>query len=789
MELNLAEMEQKWREFWLKNEVYRFTVGNGKQNFSIDTPPPTVSGDIHMGHVFGYVHQDVTARYKRMRGFNVFYPMGFDNNGLPTEKFAEKLFGKRSSDVPREEFIELCNRARVEGKEKIMQVFRLLGLSAELENAYESNSTESRRITQSLFLDLIRKKRAYREKGAVIICPSCRTAISQIDMKDMQRDTEFHYISFGRIGDIGLEIATTRPEMLGACVALCVNPDDSRYKGVIGKSAVVPIYEHSVPILADSYVDVAKGTGMEMICTFGDQNDVDLWKRHSLEARIIIDLHGRMNGDLIIQKGSISAEARKKVVAALKERGLLLKTERKKQNINVHERCDTPLEIGISDQWFVRYLDLKDVLLQQGRKVQWYPDFMRIRYENWVNGLKYDWCISRQRISGIPFPVWYCNECGEMILAEESELPVDPLETPYHGKCPHCGSHSFDPDTDVMDTWATSSISPRLAQIPKGIFPELYPMDIRFQGHDIIVAWAFTTIVRSLIHDQKIPWDGVYVNGMVRNPQGLKMSKSRGIGYTPDAFIKEYGTDALRHWTTVAANGEDLVVSEKDLLRGRRTVIKMMNAANLVKELTEGDISGSVGSGMSEQWLLSNLAGCVKTATDFLDNFDISHARAAIDNFFWNIFCDRYLELCKPRIRSETVSAEEKGKIRYTLLFAFDAVLKLYAPVMPFITEELHHTLHGNNAPSIHSQAWPEISQKTNSDSVRDMEYIVELIDSIRSVLSASRTSENKQSVRIIEISGRKNLIEDASLMIESLTRSKISELQDSKETGVRVLS
>lgn len=789
MELNLPEMEQKWREFWERNDVYRYSPQRGKPSFSIDTPPPTVSGDIHMGHGFGYVHQDIIARYKRMKGFDVFYPMGFDNNGLPTEKFAEKIFGKRSNKVPREEFLEMCNTARKEGRAKIMEVFRLLGLSADLNNPYESNSTESRRITQSLFLDLIKKERAYREKGAVTICPTCMTAISQIDMKDMERTTEFYYVSFGDIGENKLEIATTRPEMISACVALCVNPEDERYKTLIGKSATVPIYSHSVPVISDPYVDMEKGTGMEMICTFGDQNDVDLWKKHSLDTRIVIDLYGRMIGDQVIPEGSLSTDARKKIISKLKEDGLLLKSERKKQNVNVHERCDTPLEIGISNQWFIRYLDLKEELLKQGRKVTWYPEFMHVRYENWVNGLKYDWCISRQRISGIPFPVWYCRNCGEMVLADEKDLPVDPRETVYPGKCVKCGSNQFDPDTDVMDTWATSSISPRLAQIPKGIFPELYPMDIRFQGHDIIVAWAFTTIVRSLIHDNKLPWNGVYVNGMVRTSKGLKMSKSRGTGYTPIDFINEYGTDALRHWTTVASNGEDLVVSEKDLRRGRRTVIKIMNAANLVRELTDGTISPETGSGIAEQWVLSKLKETVKSATNFLDKYDISHARALVDNFFWNVFCDRYLELCKPRIRSETIPESEKEMIRNTLLLVFDSILKMYAPVMPFITEELYHTIRDRKEDSIHLENWPEVDWNTDSHKVDDMEYVVELIDSARSTLSNSRNKESGNVTKDIIISGRKELVEDSLQMIEGMTRSRVIEIRESSDTTIQIIN
>ena len=779
----MAKMEEKWRVFWEEHSTYAFNPDARGKIYSIDSPPPTVSGDLHMGHSFSYVHQDIIARFKRMSGFKVFYPMGFDDNGLPTEKYSEKLSGKRLRDFQPEEFIDLCNKAGLEGGAKIKEMFRKLGLSADLGNAYRTYSEESRRISQSMFLDLVRKKRVYRNKGPVLICPSCRTAISQIDMKDMERETDFYYIRFKGVDTKDIQIATTRPEMLGSCVAVFVNPDDARYSEYIGKKVSVPLYEFSVKIYADPFVDPEKGTGAEMVCTFGDQNDVDLWRKYSLDTRMIIDSNGRMKGDTFVRAGITTTEARKIIVEHLKSNGFVTKSERKKQTVNVHERCDTPVEIGILDQWYIKYLDLRDKMDAAGNSIKWYPDFMKVRYDNWVRGLKVDWCISRQRVFGVTFPLWYCKNCGEIVYADESMLPVDPRFTKYNGTCPKCSGTEFVGETDVMDTWATSSLSPRLASQPRGLFEKIYPMTARFQGHEIITSWAFTSIVRAMIHDNEIPWNQIVLSGIVKNPQGLKMSKSRGDKFSPDDFVQKYGSDAVRHWSTVSGNGEDISIDEKDFMRGRKTVVKMLNAGNLVSTLGK-DHASRVKSvkGEPENWILKELSEVTSSITEFMNSYSLSKARMALDNFFWNTFCDNYLEISKARMKIEDLDPAERVEIASTLYLAFESILKLYAPIMPFITEELYHTVL-NKEGSIHNESWPVSYPAASEEMHRNLEYVIRTISMIRSEASKA----GKVSGSSIILHGERELLEKHKRLIEGVTRAEIVSIDESPDLMVQV--
>ncbi len=779
----MAKMEEKWRVFWEEHSTYAFNPDARGKIYSIDSPPPTVSGDLHMGHSFSYVHQDIIARFKRMSGFKVFYPMGFDDNGLPTEKYSEKLSGKRLRDFQPEEFIDLCNKAGLEGGAKIKEMFRKLGLSADLGNAYRTYSEESRRISQSMFLDLVRKKRVYRNKGPVLICPSCRTAISQIDMKDMERETDFYYIRFKGVDTKDIQIATTRPEMLGSCVAVFVNPDDARYSEYIGKKVSVPLYEFSVKIYSDQFVDPGKGTGAEMVCTFGDQNDVDLWRKYSLDTRMIIDSNGRMKGDTFVRAGITTTEARKIIVEHLKSNGFVTKSERKKQTVNVHERCDTPVEIGILDQWYIKYLDLRDKMDAAGNSIKWYPDFMKVRYDNWVRGLKVDWCISRQRVFGVTFPLWYCKNCGEIVYADESMLPVDPRFIKYNGTCPKCSGTEFVGETDVMDTWATSSLSPRLASQPRGLFEKIYPMTARFQGHEIITSWAFTSIVRAMIHDNEIPWNQIVLSGIVKNPQGLKMSKSRGDKFSPDDFVQKYGSDAVRHWSTVSGNGEDISIDEKDFMRGRKTVVKMLNAGNLVSTLGK-DHASRIKSvkGEPENWILKELSEVTSSITEFMNSYSLSKARMALDNFFWNTFCDNYLEISKARMKIEDLDPAERVEIASTLYLAFESILKLYAPIMPFITEELYHTVL-NKEGSIHNESWPVSYPAASEEMHRNLEYVIRTISMIRSEASKA----GKVSGSSIILHGERELLEKHKRLIEGVTRAEIVSIDESPDLMVQV--
>ncbi len=783
MDIDLEQLEERWRTSWEEKETFLFDPETKKDVYSIDTPPTTISGDVHLGHSFSYVHQDIIARYKRMRGFEVFYPMGFDDNGLPTERYTEKLIGGRGKAKDDLEFIGLCDEVGKKGAEKISHVFRMLGLSADLKHAYRTSSPESRKISQQKFLDLWNKDRVYRAKGPVVICPTCRTAISHIDMKDMERETTFYSIPFELVDGGELVIATTRPEMLGACVAVFVNPDDSRFSEFVGKMVKVPLFSQVVKVFADPMVDPTKGTGAEMVCTFGDQNDVELWRKYSLDTRMVIDTFGRLLKNPYMEEGAKTFDGRGAIVTALEKEKKIISSMKKRQSVHVHERCDTPLEIGILDQWYIRYLDLKEQLLNNGRSVDWYPEYMRIRYENWVNGLKIDWCISRQRTFAIPFPIWYCGACGEMHLAEPEDLPVDPRFTDFKGKCTKCGNVSFVPETDVMDTWATSSLSPRLPFGAEEMLKKTYPMSARFQGHDIITSWAFTTIARSLIHDSKIPWRDICISGNVKNPSGGKLSKSKGAAVSPLDFVTKYGADAVRYWSTVAGNGEDISVNENDFLRGRRTVIKLYNAGSLVSSLL--NVTRPLPQKITlapEAWILKELSGVLEKVTANMDNYNLSRARVELDDFFWNVFCDNYLEMCKVRLRAEDISLSDSEEIAGVLFQVFSSILRMYAPILPFITEELYHTSLSINE-SVHKADWPFPTKEGHDLQHSEITYVISALQKIRS--EASKTG--KVSGREVSITGKRDLLTRYMSLIESLTRSSIVKVEEGSEISVSI--
>ncbi|MEM0139780.1 MAG: class I tRNA ligase family protein, partial [Ferroplasma sp.] len=450
--LDTKSMEEKWKDYWYKNNIFEFK--EGKKNYTIDTPPPTVSGKMHVGHAFSYPQQDFIARYKRMKGFNVYYPWGFDDNGLPTERFVEKERNVTIENTPLDEYIKICQEVSHESEEELYRAWYNTGLSADFKNYIDTSSDFSVKISQEMFIELAEKKRAYRAEAPYVTCTTCRTAISQIEMKDAVITSDLVYINFN-----GIEIATTRPEMLGACIAVFVNPDDERYKDMIGKTVKVPLYDYSVNIMADPAIDKNFGTGAEMLCTFGDQNDLELWKKYGLKARIILK-NSRIDDGKIIKNETVH-NARKEIIERLKNGGFVIKIEKIKHSVNTHERCGTPIEIGISKQWYIKDLDIKDELIAAGNRIEWIPDYMKTRYINWVNGLKWDWCISRQRYFGVPFPVWYCTGCNSTVFASKDELPVDPRLDKKERKCPKCGS-PLKAETDVMDTWATSSLSPTL---------------------------------------------------------------------------------------------------------------------------------------------------------------------------------------------------------------------------------------------------------------------------------------------------------------------------------------
>ncbi len=766
MDLDIPAIEDKWKKFWEEKDVYSYdaAVRDRSQWFAIDTPPPTISGKMHMGHAFSYPHQDFIARYKRMRGFQVYYPWGFDDNGLPTERYTEKILGIKGERTELVEFIRLCTEESDKAEAELLKNWRDLGLSANFKESIRTSSDESKKLSQKMFLDLVRLNRAYREEAPTIRCPTCRTAISQIEMKDQVMSADFVYLRFGT-PENHILIATTRPELIGACIAIIVNPEDDRYRDMVGKKVKVPIYGHEVPVIADEYAVMDKGTGAEMLCTFGDQNDLALWRKYSeLGLRVIIDDRGRMNelsGEL---SGMSIQEAKKAMMQKINEAGIVEKVERIKHSVNTHERCDTPIEISISKQWSVRYMDLKKELKSTAAQVEWIPEHMRIRLDNWIEGLKWDWLISRQRFFGVPFPVWHCRNCGKPVFAKEEQLPVDPRLDKVDLKCPECGSSELDPDTDIMDTWATSSLTPRLYLQHDNLFDLLYPMDIRFQGHDIINFWAFTTIVRSYIHDGMAPWESIQISGNVFDPLGQKMSKSKGNIVEPASLIAQYGADSVRYWASTTVPGEDIKVKEQDFVRGRRTLIKMFNAANLVK-IISADQDSSPGRPEAynswNRWILGKLDRVISSCTENMDSYQVSKARADLDNFFWNSYCDNYLEIAKAlnnrKDRLDEGIIKETSKV---LKYVLGETMKMYAPILPFITEEIYHDSRLGDQVSIHKEKWPVGSKSAVSDEeISQFDYVISAMGALRSFKTGRKLSMSAP-LEALTIKGRQEILD-----------------------------
>ena len=546
------DAEKKWLKYWEESKTYKFNPDTKKEIYSIDTPPPTVSGKMHIGHAFSFSQQDFIARYKRMVGFEVFYPFGTDDNGLPTDKLVEKTAKVSSRNMDRKSYIKLCLETLGKLRPDFIQDWKNIGMSCDFDIFYSTINPHCQKISQRSFMELYREGREYRKEAPTLWCPSCHQAIAQVELEDKELDSTFNDIIFRLPDGKDLVIATTRPEMIPACVAIFYNPEDSRYQKFNGLKAKTPIFNQEIPILPDEKADPAKGTGAVMCCTFGDQTDMEWYAKHKLPLKTAITQDGKMTKIAGEYEGLSIKDARKKIIEDLKSKNLLVNQKHIKHAVNVHERCGNEIEILHSKQWFLKYLDLKEDMAKWGSELNWYPSHMKNRYDNWVNGLQWDWCLSRQRHFGVPIPVWYCKLCDEIILPKTEDLPVDPLEdsSPVD-KCPKCGHHEFVGEKDIMDTWATSALTPILAaELFKDhpVHKKLYPMNLRPQAHDIITFWLFNTVVKSQLHNKKNPWNDVMISGWALDPHGKKMSKSKGNVVEPQVVMEKFSADALRFW-------------------------------------------------------------------------------------------------------------------------------------------------------------------------------------------------------------------------------------------------
>ncbi len=759
--------EPKWQSTWVTDQTYAYPDESVDPDtaFSIDTPPPTVSGSLHWGHVYGSILQDIVARYHRMSGNEVLFPFGYDDNGIASERLTERELDIRHQDYERREFQKRCREVCRTYEDEFTEKMQAMGISIDWENTYRTISPEVQRISQLSFIDLYEQGREYRQKAPAIWCPECETAISQVETEDAEHDSHFHDIEFAlttetESGRDSFVISTTRPELLPACVAVFVHPDDEENAELVGKTAEIPIFGQTVSIIEDERVDMETGSGIVMCCTFGDQTDIEWYQAHNLDLRIAIDESGHLTDVAGEYEGLHSDAARGSIVSDLDDVDALVDKRAITHTVNVHERCGTGVEFLVTKQWYIDVLDKKDEYLQAGREMEWFPEKMFTRYKHWIDGLQWDWLISRQRSSGIPFPVWYCEECDYEVIAEKSALPVDPLsDEPPIDACPECGHTEFIPESDVLDTWATSSLTPLINSgwdwdDSAGEFtmdrPEIYPMSVRPQGHDIISFWLFHTVIKCYEHTGEVPFDSVMINGMVLDENREKMSKSKGNVVDPDAVLEKYPVDAARYWAAGSAIGDDLPYQEKGLRAGEKLIRKLWNASKLVDSMTPDEpVARPDELRAIDAWLLAALDEEIETITSRLETREFSKARDRLRSFFWGTFCDDYLEMVKGR---------EDDSAAYTLQTAHNRFVRLFAPILAHVTEELYADMYATDDESVHLQPWPQPLGISADRAAGAM--AIDVVGALRKYKSANQLSLNSE-LQTVEVYGDVEAFED----------------------------
>ena len=740
---DFKEKEVKWMNYWKDNNIYEFKPDK-REVYSIDTPPPTVNGKIHIGHIFSYSQAEMIARYKRLKGFNVFYPFGFDDNGLPSERLVEKEQGRKAHEIGREEFNRLCFETTDKYEADFKKLFRRAGFSADIDNAYKTVSKSSQKISQLSFIELVEKGSCYHKESPALWCNECLTSIAQAELETKTVKTMFNYLNYETTDGETFTIATTRPELIPAIVCVFVNPMDEEHKHLIGKKAHIPVIDVEVPILADEKVAIDKGTGVVMCCTFGDQTDIEWWKKYNLPLKNIFTKDGRIIDSVKNYGGLKIKEARAKIIEDFKEAGYLVKQEELEHEVQTHERCGKEVEYSVMNQWFIDIMNHKEDFIKIGNEINWYPAHMQARYNEWVNNVAWDWCISRQRYFGAPFPVWYCKDCGKVVLARKEDLPVNPLtdKAPL-SKC-ECGCTEFIPEKDIMDTWQTSSVTPLLNMKYKekdSLEDLLKPMTLRCNAHDIIRTWDFYSIVKSFYNFGIKPWNDVMISGFVMANKGEKISKSKSNSkMEPFDLLDTYGADIVRYWAGSGKLGTDIIFSDETFLRGKKLVNKIWNVAKFIEmHLQDFEDKDFDNFEYVDKWIIGKYKEKKKSYIKYLDNYEIGLALNVLEKFFWN-FCDNYIEIVKHRL----YRPEEFGEIpRYsgqkTVYMLLYKLLQDFSIYFPYITEEIYQELYHDNK-SIHLTLIKELDYNFDKEVING-DLMVEIISAARGEKSLNNLS------------------------------------------------
>ncbi|CAK7013377.1 valine--tRNA ligase [Tissierella sp.] len=749
------QVEKEMQNFWRENTIYNFDQESQNEIYSIDTPPPTVSGSLHIGHIFSYTQAEMIARFKRMQGYNVFYPFGFDDNGLPTERLVEKEESIIAKNLPRSEFIKRCATVSEKYEKEFKDLWQSLGFSVDWSLQYETINPMVQRISQKSFIKLLKYGKAYMKESPVLWCTECQTSIAQAELETIEKDTTFNYLKF-KVGEESLLVATTRPELLYGCVCLFVNPEDDKYKKYIGKNATVPLYDYKIPILTDNKVDMDKGTGVVMCATFGDSTDVEWYETYKLPYRKVILSDGTIDESVPLIGGLKVLIARKQIVGLLLENGFILESKNITHTVAVHERCGKEVEILPSKQWYIDILTNKDQFLKAADEINWYPEYMKNRYVLWVENLKWDWCISRQRYFGVPFPIWYCKNCGNVIIADEEMLPINPLETNPDKSC-SCGANEFIPESSVFDTWATSSVTPQINAKwgeENDISNRILPMSLRTQAHEIIRTWAFYTIVKSLYHTNQIPWKDIMVSGFVLAKKGEKISKSKGNSQLePKLLIENHSADVIRYWAANSKLGTDTFFSIDELSIAKRFITKLWNASKFsISHLQDINLNADVDLKPVDRWIIERCKQTTVNARKLLDQYEIGPARHEIDDFFWKDLCDYYLEIVKERLyQPEIHGHKERQSAQYALYYCMLNILKLYAIYVPHITEYIYQEFfrQKENSISLHKLYW-ETEEFIDDEIILFGEKLKEIIAETRKYKSENALSMKTEIEEVI---------------------------------------